>query len=588
MTLPGFAQILLNVALATAAASPESSPPLAPPAGSAREGAVGPRTTAADTPGSRELSPLPKPPSLDLPVPEPAMLEALDVQLNRLVSRDVSVRETAMQEILETERGLLPAIHRRLASIAESSDHQAMKELLGGIRDKARDSLRDRARAAGAKVETPDYLEMLESHPRLDSRVFRDLVSVVAMSRMLRQIGSVAACRELVGVHARFGEFLRVDTQLQLQALGDRAVAALIEATRHPAPKIAQWAARQLDALGKAIPGEAVQTNDPEVLADILRAYGRARDPDAARLVISFANSERTQIREASRQAVALLGEVGNWQLRDTYENVTGKKPPRDWSWDRTARELFTQFDRLRLSQVFVTFEQGLSSYRAGKLDEMAEAFDQVLAQSPVFERSSEMIPGYLAYARAHVDDAPEKSGHALHRVARLAGEGAPESKPARSLLITLDAERELARGIAEPLLLRRALELDATNARARRLLDRLARGGPEPEDRLHRYLGAGAVFVSALGAILFILLRKGPKSAPPPADPDRKNPSEDPDEAPPPAANEVHSPDAPGTAPEKAPEADAPGTAPEGAAPGRDAGSSNANAEPDESSGSA
>ena len=212
-------------------------------------------------------------------------------------------------------------------------------------------------------------------------------------------------------------------------------MAALIEAERHPAPKIAQWAARQLDMLGKAIPGEAIQTNDPEVLADILRAYGRARDPDAARLVISFANSERTQIRDAARESVVLMGEVSNWQLRDTYENVVGKKPPREWSWERTARELFTEYDRLRLSQVHVLFEQGLAAKSAGKLDDMASAFDQVLARSPTFERASEMVPGYSAFAEAHLDDAPDKASQALRRVVRLGLDAGRRPKPAQSLL---------------------------------------------------------------------------------------------------------------------------------------------------------
>jgi hypothetical protein len=138
-----------------------------------------------------------------------------------------------------------------------------------------------------------------------NNRAWQDLVRVVAMSRMLCHAGGIQAARVLIGVYVRFGEFLRVDTQLQLEKMGGSAVAALIEARHHRAEKIAHWAERQLDGLGKAIPGEAVNTTDYQVLADVLRAYGRVRDPDAARIVISFANSERTQVREAARQAIA-------------------------------------------------------------------------------------------------------------------------------------------------------------------------------------------------------------------------------------------------------------------------------------------
>jgi hypothetical protein len=445
---------------------------------------------------------LPKPPTLEVPPPSPAALEALDAHLSHLVSRDAAERETAVQEILEAEPDRLLAIHRRLSTIADASDHSAMKDLLTSIRERTRQE-------AGKKP--PDYLEMLEMHARPDAATWRDLVAIVSMSRMLRQIATVAAARELIGVYARFGEFLRVDTQLQLEKLGDRSIAALIEAERHPAPKIAHWASRQLDALGKAIPGAAVETSDPEVLADILRAYGRARDPDAARLVISFANSERTQIREAARQAVVLMGEVSNWQLRDTYENVVGKKPPREWSWERTARELFGEFDRMRLSRVHVLFEEGLSAERAGKLDNMAGAFDQVLAQSPVFERASEMVPGYFAYAKTHADDAPDKAIRALRRVERIAEGGSAASKPAESLLLTLEAKLLLTGHVADQTLVRRALDLDPGNARARALMERISHGEAAVEQRFQRYLAAAVIAAAAFVALLVIALRRRP-----------------------------------------------------------------------------
>ncbi len=501
----------LSLAAGIGNAAPSDVVPL--PSSSARAADEG----VVRAPERPPLSPLPKPPSLELPMPEPVVLEALDAHLARLVSSDATVRETAREEILEVELDRLPSIHRRLVTLSESSDHEGMKDLLSGIRDKARDLARQKLRVQGVneKVVTPDYLEMLTQHAKPDSKNWRDLVAVVAMSRMLRQIGTVAAGRELVGVYARFGEFLRVDVQLQFENMGDHAIAPLIEAERHPAPKIAHWAARQLDAIGKAIPGEAVQVSDPEVLADILRAYGLARDPDAARLVISFANSERTQIREAARQAVALLGEVGNWQLRDTYENVVGKKPPREWSWDRTARELFAEFDRTRLAHVYVLFEQGLADQKAGKLDDMIRSFDEVLARSPVFEHGAEMVPGYVAYAHAHLDDSRDLATRALRRIERLAPDGDPDEKLAKSLLLTLEAEELFGKNIADPILAERALELDPTNARARSLLKKMSQTDGEGESRFHRYIAAGAIAAAAIGAVLVLLLRKKPGPEP-------------------------------------------------------------------------
>src|SRR5690606_27376570 len=100
-------------------------------------------------------------------------------------------------------------------------------------------------------------------------------------------IGTVSAVRQLIHVFVRF-EFLRIDTQLQLDKLDEKSLAALIETTRHAAPTVAEWAKRRLDFVGKAIPSEAVRVSSSDALADILRAYGRLKDPDAARLVLSF------------------------------------------------------------------------------------------------------------------------------------------------------------------------------------------------------------------------------------------------------------------------------------------------------------
>jgi len=456
------------------------------------------------------LPPLPKAPSITLPRPESDQLEQLDGLLARIRSKDLEDRSAAVREILELSPAIVPAIDHRVNAIAESADREAMKNVLGAIRTKARSDVREKLEAEGKRgsVDTPDYLEMLTLQARPDSKAWQDLVALAAMSRALVHVGTVEAARELVDVCVRFGDLLRVDTQLQLAKLGDRAVAALIEARRHQAPKISNWAERQLDALGKGIPSEAVQTTDQQVLADILRAYGRTRDPDAARIVISFSNSERAQIREAARQAIALMGEVGGWQLRDAYENVVGKKPPRDWSWERTARELFGEQDRLRLSRVYTLFEDGMRAKSAGRLDDMRRAFDQVLSRSPDFERGGEMAPGYFAFARETADQHPAEAIAALRRVRRLAI--TPEERAqAESWLLTLEGERLLGTGIADQTLARRAIEVDASNERAKKLLARIERGELHARSGWARWAAAGAIGVGAVAAIAFIVLRR-------------------------------------------------------------------------------
>jgi len=467
--------------------------------------------------GLPELPPIP---SLEVPRPTPAELQELDARLAKLCSLDDAERDAARREVLEVGPKAVPALRFRLAAIAESTKHDELKELLLKIRKKGRDDARDEQAADGrrGRVKTPDYFEMAIEHAEPKSKLWCSLASVLAESRMLAQIGTVEAVRGLLDVYVRFGEFLRVDTQLQLEALGDRAVPALIEARRHPAEKIVKWSARELDALGKAIPSEAVQMTDLQVLSDVLRAYGRVRDPDAARIVVSFSNSERAQVREASRQAIAMLGEVGAWQLRDTYETVVGKKPPRDWNWERTARELFGEFDRLRSAEVAKLYEAGAAAREHGDLEGMRKAFDQVLTRSPDYPKREELALAYLDYAQKNSSKNPKATLAALRRVERL-GKGTESEKIATSLRLTLEAEALADAGIADRTLLARALEADPKNSRAREGLSRFEHGEAKTDDS-SRYYGAAAIGIVALGGILVVLLR-GRKAEPQPAVPE-------------------------------------------------------------------
>ncbi|RYZ02619.1 MAG: hypothetical protein EOO73_31235 [Myxococcales bacterium] len=470
-------------------------------------GADGPSTKPAPA-ADRKLPELPTPPTIELKRPEATELSEVDALLGRIVGDAAADREGAVRELLEVEPRHVSAIRFRIGSVADGADKEAMKRPLLKTR---RELLGKKDEESDAPSRGVDYLAGLVEAAEPKSEAWRNLVSVLALSRMLETIGTTEAVRGLVDVYARFGEFVRITTQNTLTRLGDKAVPALIEAERHPAEKISKWAVRQLDMLGKRIPSETVQTQDQAVLADVLRAYGRTRNPDAVRIVVSFVSSERAQVREAARQAVAMLGEVGTWQLRDTYENVVGKKPPRDWSWERTARELFAEFDRLRVAQVGKLFEEGKAARAAGNLEKMRESFDKLLAYDPSFEERAELAAGYVAFAKAGQDKSRDAAIAALRRAERLD----PSLKDATSLRLTLEAETLEERGIADNTLLERAIEQDPQNSRAQAALARFERGEPKRSEST-RYIAAGSILGLALAAIAYLLLRK-PKAEPPP-----------------------------------------------------------------------
>ena len=460
-------------------------------------------------PSRPAVSPLPTPLDTRLPAPDAAALTRLDTLLEQLSGPDRAQRSAARSALDEVDAGWLPALAVRLETIADQADKLAMKNELARIREVARERVRRESEQRGeaTPVVTPDYLEMLLGAEPSSDRPYKALVHVLALSRMFERIGSVAAGKQLIRVYVRFGEFLRVDTQLALERMGERAIAPLIESTRHPAPQIASWAEERLAAMGKALPSDAVQVSDDAILSDVLRAYGRTRRLDTARLSISFSQSERSNVRQAAREAITLLGSAGGWQLRDAYEKTLGQRAPEEWSWDRTARELFAEYDRQRLLDVYALFDTGRAALASGDLVTAHDVFDRVLTLDPTFQHGSVMAETYLTYARAHADRNPEQARLALSRVERLVPEG-PLHAQAESLRSTLEAEALLSGGIVDQVLLRRAVEVDPDNQRARALLDRLAPSRPGEPSAWQRYRAVGLIALLAAGASAVLTLR--------------------------------------------------------------------------------
>jgi len=244
------------------------------------------------------------------------------------------------------------------------------------------------------------------------------------------------------------------------------------------------------------------------VLADVLVAYGRVRNPDATRIIVSFANSERAVVRDGARQAIALMGEVGTWQLRDSYESLMGKKPPRDWSWERTARELFREFDRIRDAAVADAFEAGVAARKKGDLEAMRKAWGELLARDPDPDRRVELVEGYLEYADRHFEDKPLEARESLLRAERLSDD--PEKKARiESSILALRAQESFAHGVADLALIRRALELSPENERAKALRDRMSHQTAEPLGTRTRWLASGAMALIALAGLATLILRK-------------------------------------------------------------------------------
>ncbi len=498
------------------------------------------------------LPTIPAPVPVALPPAEADAVGELSKLLTKLASANPKDREEAAAALAEQDESMLPAVASRLIELRKSADRDGMNTLLESARKEARKDLKrgeaeeseapadngsDASKSLAAEEHalmdpnSTDWLRYVLQAPA-DTQAFRDLVAVLALSRTCVAIGTTAAAREVINVYMYFGDLFRIDVQRQLGRMRDMALPALIEAQYHDSKMVRTWAKRRLDVMGRAIPSEAVRINDNQALADVLRAYGRAREVEAVRVIVSFANSDRLQVREAAREAIGQIGEPAHWQLRDAYEQLMGEKPARSWDWQRTARELFAVYDRARLQEVYTLMDQGLELAKAGKPSEAVVLFDRVLARAPMFERRVEMVPTYLEHARAIRTEDRLASAAALRRALSIAPAG-DHANAVRSELALIEAEELASAGVLDVTLLDRAIQLDPSNERARAMRDQAKVEVQLAESSWRRYAAAVAIGVIALAAMVFVALvprrRKQGAGSPPPLAPPT------PDAAPPP-----------------------------------------------------
>ncbi|HNS96668.1 MAG TPA: hypothetical protein PKL73_06930 [Polyangiaceae bacterium] len=478
-------------------------------------------------------------PTIPPPVPtaltpaEPDAIGELGKLLDKLASVQPKERDEAATALAQQDESLLSAIAARLIDLRKNADREAMGVLLEEARKQARKDLKrgesEESEPAAKKDDPTSKSLAAEEHALIDPKAsdwlryvlqapaetqpYRDLVAVLGLSRTCVAIGTTASAREIINVYMYFGEMFRIDVERQLARMGDMALPALIEAQYHDSKMVRTWAKRRLDMMGRAIPSEAVRINDNQALADVLRAYGRAREVEAVRVIVSFANSDRLQVREAAREAIGQIGEPAQWQLRDAYEQLMGDKPARSWDWKRTAQELFAVYDRARLQEVYTTMDRGLELAKEGKPDQAIELFDRVLARAPMFERRGEMVPAYLAHARAVRDKDKAAAAAALRRALAIDPSG-DQANAVRSELALIEVEELSASGVLDVTLLDRAIELDPSNDRARALRESLKVEVQLEESRWRRYAAAVAIGVVALAAMVFVALLPRRKKA--------------------------------------------------------------------------
>jgi tetratricopeptide (TPR) repeat protein len=412
----------------------------------------------------------------------------LDAMIAPLSADSVDDRRAAAAALGALGAGATPTIAKKLADLRKTGD--------GGTYSAVKAA---RERSGGGSFDLLEALVTGKPEPSTTRAL-----TTVSLLRALAHAGTTPAARQLVLAASDAGGVLRPELGRLMKQLGDRAVAALIEAHRDPAPETRTWASNLLDGMTRKTPGDAVQTKDNQALSDILRAYANIKDLDALPVVLSFVNSDRVQVRLAAREATLAYGQDAVWKLKEAYAALSGEPVQEGISASDLAQKLFDAYDRFRLHDVYALIDQGLAAQKDGRVKDAVTAFDEALARQPMLDRRAEAAPTYVAYGES-LQDTDRAQARAYLRKALRLDEAGPASSHVRADLATLEGEELEARGVVDTEPFETALSLDPTNSRARADLDKIHAQLTVSRTQTWRLVVAAVVLILAIGGIVFV-----------------------------------------------------------------------------------
>lgn len=425
---------------------------------------------------------------------------ALESHLIRLRAESPEIRRAALEQLLQLDASDIPALRARLLAPLGNSHLTVHAAMVSAIRQAT----------GGREGAEADLLEaLMNASPRTPDTVIA--TERVVLARALGRIPSADAGRALLAFGMEHQHIFRLETlRIARNSTREYMVPALIE-FRRPSDDARMFIRQIREATRKVTPGECVQTHDNALLSEILRAFGATRQQDALNVVVSFVNSDRAQVRDAARWAVAQYGRDAINALRTAYENYAGEDPNPQWGWERVAREMYAAYDRRLAEEVAHAFDEGLAAAHAGNDVQMLDRFQFVLARHPLYDRRVEMVAPLMAYAQ-RLESTDAVHAESIYRLALRVAPEAPTARRAQSAIQYLEAERALQRGVADPELYRVAVRTDPSNHRAQAQLESISEVAVVKSRHRRKVLGALGLFALAMAGLglLFNRLRGG------------------------------------------------------------------------------
>jgi hypothetical protein len=436
-----------------------------------------------------------------------------------LRSDEPGVREKALRSLSRLDVRALPAIRARAAELGRAPLDA----------DQARGALHAFRHATGSR-RADDAVDLIEGVlPVLAQR--GDAVAVgmaerLALMRALEGMGTLEAGEvlcDLMGLEQEHPWPWRWEARRIAERMGsERALPTLMVATVHRNRFVRRWGLEALEAHPPPGPGDALRRAEergPVAVADLLRAWGKARVMDAMPTVTAFVNDPRRKVREAARAGVEGYGRNIIWQLRRAYHLQTGREAERSWSTERTRTELYAAVDRERLRPARAALAAGLEALEAGDVAAMEAHFERALRDAPgEASVGAAMAAGWAALGDRRMAAGDYDGAARTYRRALWTAPEGDERAAWNARLTLAEAEADLSAGVVDVAGFRTAGAAGA--------VDRLTGAAAERKRKRQRYAAGLGALLLGLAGVSLLRRRSGSVRPDPDARPDHRETS--------------------------------------------------------------
>ena len=190
---------------------------------------------------------------------------------------------------------------------------------------------------------------------------------------------------------------------------------------------------------------------------------------------------------------------------------MSGTEVDPRWSWERTLQALLDAHDEARLAPVRAELASGQAALTQGDLEAMGAHFDRVLLRAPELAHRDQMATGYARLGAARREARDLASAERAYRRALLLGASSPEAASWQFALRAVQADSELARGVADLHLYRRIAARNPQDHFASEVLSRLSGERATEARQRRRVAAAGAALSLLLAAVALLVGRRRP-----------------------------------------------------------------------------